>query len=107
MWTLYTLATKTGQRPSSLLGYWLDPWTAYQLDRAVVTVGIALDNASQELHNVGDEKKPKWAPRYRMEQLLDEQFRLPAPERPPEGVAALKAMARLGKGVRYRKVKAE
>lgn len=99
------MATKTGQRPSDLLGYWIDPWTAYQLDNTVVMVGMAIENALQETQNVGDEKKPKWKPKYKLTQLLDPNFRLPvgvtgkAAER--AALAQLKGM----KGVVYKKVK--
>jgi len=54
-------------------------------------VGVVLENASQEQHNVGTEKQPKWEPKYTMAQLLDPAFRLPAPEKPKKtsGIEAL------------------
>ncbi|TXH53013.1 MAG: hypothetical protein E6Q97_14400 [Desulfurellales bacterium] len=69
-----------------------DPWTALQLDNAVALVGITLENASQELRNAGSEKQPKWEPKYTMNQLLDDDFRLPAPPKPKSGIEALKAL---------------
>jgi hypothetical protein len=45
-------------------------------------VGVVLENASQEQHNVGTEKQPKWEAKYTMAQLLDPDFRLPAPVKP-------------------------
>lgn len=74
-----------------------DEWAAYQLDQAVLLVGTALENAAQETHNVGGEKDPRYEPKYRMDELLDPDFRLPAPptkeERERAGLKALKALA--------------
>jgi hypothetical protein len=75
MWDLYLLATKTGQRPSQLLNVY-DEWAAYQFDQTVVYVGVALDNLSQEMENVGDEKKPRYERKYRMSDLLDDDFQV-------------------------------
>lgn len=72
-----------------------DPWTALQLDNAVALVGITIENASQELCNAGSEKQPKWEPKYSMGQLLDDDFRLPAPPKPTKpksGIEGLKAL---------------
>ena len=72
-----------------------DPWVALQFDNAVALVGITLENAVQELHNVGTEKQPKWEPKYTVGQLLDDDFRLPAPPKaakPKRGIEALKAL---------------
>lgn len=78
------------QRPSQLVRI-ADPWAALQFDNAVALVGITLENASQEQQNVGSEKQPKWQAKYSMAQLLDDTFRLPAPEKPakPEGIKGL------------------
>lgn len=72
------LAKTLSQRPCELLGYWIDPWAAYQLDSAVVLLGVAIENALNELANVGTEDSPKHEPRYKLEQLLDPCFRLPS-----------------------------
>ena len=72
-----------------------DPWVALQLDNAVALVGITIENASQELTNVGTKDKPDWKPKYSMAQLLDDDFRLPAPpkaEKPKSGIEALRAL---------------
>lgn len=70
------------------------------LDRVVVAFGMTIENAAQELHNVGSKDRPEWKPKYTMAQLLDEGFRLPRPERPERpqqaqggGVGALLALA--------------
>lgn len=55
-----------------------DAWAAYQLDRAVSLLGRALENASQELVEVGSGTNKKMEPKYEMEQLLDPLFRLPS-----------------------------
>lgn len=93
-----------GQRPSLLVNLTDDPWTAYQLDTAVATLGQVIEGALQEMHNVGTEKEPKWEPRYALSQLLDPAFRLPKEEKQQGNAAAsLKAMA--GKGVKVFKAK--
>lgn len=73
----------------------VDPWTALQFDNAVALVGITIENASQELTNTGSEKQPKWEPKYSMAQLLDDDFRLPAPpraEKPRSGIEGLRGL---------------
>lgn len=104
MWSLYLTATKVSKRPSELLEFWIDPWTAYQLDAAVIMVGTGIENALQELENVGTPMQPKYQPKYRLAQLLKQDFRLPAPKTEREmqksGIEALKAL----KGVRVRRV---
>lgn len=93
MWRLYQTAKTFGQRPSDLAGI-DDRWAALQLDNAVGLVGIVIENASQEQQNTGTEKAPKWQPKYTMHQLLDDDFRLPAPARPTkqEGIKGLMAL---------------
>ena len=76
MWQLYLTATKTATRPSELIGV-ADAWAAYQFDNAVVMVGLAIENASQEMQKMGSDDKPEWRPKYTMKQLLDPDFRLP------------------------------
>ena len=82
MWDLYQLATKTGQRPSRLLNVY-DQWAAYQFDQTVIYVGLTLDNLSQELENVGDDKKPRYEKKYRLSDLLDDEFRVTGEDRMP------------------------
>lgn len=72
-------ATKTGQRPSELIGV-EDEWAAYQFDSAVVLVGTAIEGAAQEMEKRGSDDNPRWEPKYTMKQLLDEDFRLPLAE---------------------------
>jgi hypothetical protein len=79
-----------------------DEWAAYQFDQAVLMVGTAIENAAQETHNVGDDQHPKYESKYRMDELLDPDFRLPAPptkeQRERAGLGALKALARKSGG---------
>ncbi len=101
------MARTTGQRPSTLVGI-EDPWTAYQLDSAVVLVGSAIRGAAQEMREIdhGGGRK-ELVPRYTMAQLLDPEFRLPIGDGPPQGdgLAALKALGKKrGSGVRVHKV---
>lgn len=55
-----------------------DLWVAYQFDCAVCSVGIALENASQERINEGSDEEPKWVNKYTLKQLLDPAFRFEA-----------------------------
>lgn len=93
MWTLYNKATTYSRLPSELLRLG-DEWMAYQFDNAVTLFGVTVENALQERQNVGTKKEPQWEPKYTLAQLLDDGFRLPAPERPAkqEGVKGLMAM---------------
>jgi hypothetical protein len=50
----------------------VDEWAALQFDNAVTLVGLAIENAAQELHDVGGKMQRK----YTMAQLLDQGFRL-------------------------------
>lgn len=75
------------------------PWTAYQLDTAVVTLGQIIEGALQEMHNAGTEKEPQWEPRYTLGQLLDPAFRIPtAKAAQADAATALRGLA--GKGVK-------
>lgn len=51
-------------------------WLAYQFDTAVTTVGVTLENASQETVKVGNDESSELRPKYTMKQLLDPEFRL-------------------------------
>lgn len=79
------MATKTGKRPSEIVGI-DEAWVAYQFDNAIVLIGSAIENASQEMEKYGSEKDTKWRQKYTMKQLLDPDFRLPTnvDERPIE-----------------------
>lgn len=107
MWTLYQMGKNQGTRPSSYVGI-TDLWVAYQFDRAVNTFGVVIDNASQEMHNVGSEKAAKYEPLYQMEQLLDVDFRLPRPktaeDKERDSITALKNVARESATVKVFKV---
>lgn len=54
-----------------------DRWAALQFDNAVTMVGMAIENAAQEMEKVGPDDKPRWERKYRMAQLLDPEFKLP------------------------------
>jgi len=80
-------AKTTSQRPSSLVKI-QDDWAALQFDNAVTLLGLAIENAAQELEKVGDDMKP----RYTMAQLLDQGFRLPANAEPDADTAMLRGV---------------
>lgn len=65
-----------------------DPWLALQIDQAVALVGLAIENAAQEMERIGPKDKPEWRPKYTLAQLLDPAFKLPTEEpRPAEDKA--------------------
>lgn len=70
---------------------------AYQLDTAIVTLGQIIEGALNEMENVGTEKEPDWQPKYDINELLNEDFRLPS-KKEPEPIDALKGL--VGKGVK-------
>ena len=70
------MAKATATRPSEIVEIY-DPWYAYQFDNAVILVGTAIENAAQELEKVGSDEKSELQPKYTMQQLLDDDFRLP------------------------------
>lgn len=93
MWKLYLTAKTTGSRPSDLLSI-EDRWAAYQLDSAVTTLGLILENASQEMEEVGEGKNKRLLHKYEMAQLLDPDFKLPRPPTPEErDEAAVRGLA--------------
>lgn len=77
-------AKTTAQRPSALVQI-RDAWAALQFDNAVTLTGVTLENASQELKEVGAGSNKKMIPKYTMTQLLDPDFRLPAPKKQQTG----------------------
>ena len=95
----------TATRPSDLVVI-EDEWAALQFDNAVRFAGTVIENASQETVNAGSKEKPKTVPRYHMDELLDPDFKLPAPktkvQRNKEGLAALVGMVSAGKGGRVK-----
>ncbi len=60
------------QRPSDLV-FEKDEFIAYQIDRAVTVFGIIIDNALLEQLETEDDKS---IPRYTLDQLLDNSFKL-------------------------------
>lgn len=107
MWQIYQKCKTFSQRPSSLLQI-SDAWASYQFDGAVNLVGIIIENALQEQHNVGTKRQPEWRAKYTLSQLLDEKFRLPAPktekDRTRESMSTLRAIGnRGGRGVKVLK----
>ena len=53
----------------------------------MILVGSAIEAASKEMEKIGSEEKPEFRQKYTMQQLLDDDFRLPlrtAVERPIE-----------------------
>lgn len=81
LWPLYLMSTKTAKRPSEIVGI-DEEWVAYQFDNAVILACSAIENAAQEMHQVGSGKNKEWKQKYTMQQLLDPNFRLPPSERP-------------------------
>lgn len=84
MWRLYLTAKGTGSRPSDLIGV-ADRWAALMFDNAVTMVGAAIENAAQEQEKVGQGKDATWRAKYSLAELLDPDFRLPAPPKAASG----------------------
>lgn len=85
-----------------------NPWIAYQFDNAVALVGNVIEGASQEMEKFGPKDSPEWKPKYTMAQLLDDDFRLPTPKKPPteqDAIAQLRSLAQRGLGVKVFKAK--
>lgn len=76
MWQLYQKCKTLGQRPSDELDV-TNNWAAYQLNSAVVWLGITIENATAERINIGTDEKPEWRDKYTLVQLLEPDFRLP------------------------------
>lgn len=66
-----------------------DRWAALQFDNAVTLVGETIEGAAQEMEKRGSDDKPRWEPKYTMQQLLDNNFRLPRENAPRGGVDEL------------------
>lgn len=99
MWTLYYKATKYNKPPSEYFADLVDEWTRYQFDNAVTYFGTVIENALAETKEVGAGKDKQRVPVYEggLEQLLDDDFRLPRPptklEKRRQGAANLLALA--------------
>jgi hypothetical protein len=78
-----------------------DEWAAYQFDAAVTMIGIAIENAVQEMHNIGSEESPQMEPKYKLAELLDKNFRLPLTEE--DDIGSL--MVTGAEGIQYQEVK--
>jgi len=110
MWNLYATAKTAAVRASDLVCI-ADRWTAYQFDTAVSVIGTALENASQEMQEVGGlDGKKSFQPKYTMDMLLEPDFRLPRPktaeDRERDAIGMLRALAgRKGSGVKVFRAK--
>ena len=86
-----------GQRPSTLARV-KGTWESLQFDQAVTMFGVIVENAANEMQEVGPKDYKHMVNRYELEQLLDPAFRLPAPltakQRERASIDALKTMAR-------------
>lgn len=95
MWKLFQTAKLSSQRPSNLVDI-PDRWLALQFDNAVTLVGNTIESALHEQVKVGGDKNARWEPKYRLDQLLDPDFRLPTPptkeQREKEALEAFKGL---------------
>lgn len=53
-----------------------DNWTSYQFDSCICTIGLAIEAASQERVNLGNDEKPDWQLKYSLAELLDPEFQI-------------------------------
>lgn len=62
-----------------------DEYAAYCLDGAVSLMGVMIENALQEMDEVGPEEHRRRVPRYTLRQLLDPEFTLPRQDNESSG----------------------
>lgn len=87
----------------------LTPWGCYLFDQAVITFGIIVENALEETHQVGGKGHEKVVPKWRLDEILDDDFKLPRSptkaERDRAGLNVLRGLAlRSGSNVRLVRV---
>ena len=83
MWTLYDKAKRSGKLPSECvpgLAERVCDWTIYQFDNAVIFFGTAIENAAQEQTRIQYGNRSEYRPKYTLDQLLSDGFRLPRPQ---------------------------
>jgi hypothetical protein len=90
MWKLWSIASQSGQRPSSLIGV-SDQWAALQFDRAVIWMGTFIESKLMETQNVGTKNAPKYESKYKLEDLLAD-----APQGKPTKEQFIKAFSNFG-----------
>lgn len=56
-----------------------DRLAAYQLDAAVTLLGTIVENALQEREERGSGKEKKWVAKYRLSDILEDDFKFPPP----------------------------
>lgn len=56
-----------------------DRWTAYQLDSAVLLVGLTIENALNETVEAGTKDEPRLIAKYEIGDILKPEFRFPRP----------------------------
>lgn len=82
MWNLYDKAKRANKLPSECVPG-LDAvacdWTIWQFDNAVHFVGSVLEHALNERVETGEGKNYRSQPKYKLSQLLEDDFRLPRP----------------------------
>lgn len=81
MWRVWTKATTFHKLPCEVFDedHEYDSLTRYLGDNAVTWFGITMENALKEEVPVGDPKKGRTRPKYTLEELLEDDFKLPRP----------------------------
>lgn len=67
-----------------------DEWAAWQLDQAVLYLGVTLESLLEETENTGTSEKPHYERKYTLKQLLDEDYRVRQAGEPMTDIRALK-----------------
>lgn len=82
MWNLGKLCAKWNQAPSERLriGERHGDWVAYQFDKAVAYCVDIVEWATSERVNRGSDKEPDWQAKYKLSDILKQEFRLEPPE---------------------------
>lgn len=79
MWILGQKAAKYSKPPSALVPGLVDELACYQFDNAVLWFCTTVENALNETEKVGVGDKATERAKYTLDQLLDDNFRLPRP----------------------------
>lgn len=79
MWMLGQKAAKYSKPPSELIPGLVDELACYQFDNAILWFCMTLENALLETVETGVKPNVERKPKYTLDQLLDNDFRLPRP----------------------------
>lgn len=80
MWALGQKAAKYNRLPSSFFPWLVDDWLIYCFDNAILYFCTVIEGALSETKTTGIAPDIEYEPKYTIDQLLDNDYRM---ERPP------------------------